>query len=71
MLYGSLELFLINFSKHFREYIRTENLRYKIVWDYSKNNLNANIFCFCKFFKKFLFEYIRTENPKLKNLKVT
>ena len=50
----------VNVSKDFHEYVRTENMSYKIVWNYSKNYLNCfryNIFCFDKYFKKISWIY--------------
>ena len=60
---------LINFSKHFWEYIRTKNPSYKIVLKITqKNQLNClkyNMFCSHNFSKNHR-EYIRTENPSYK-----
>ena len=68
MLCGLFELFFtnfwknyLNFSKRFHEYKRTENVRYKTAWDYSKNHLNTIFFDFIIFSKNF-HEYTRTEN---------
>ena len=47
-----------NFSKHFREYIRTENPSHKIAW----NCLKISWIIFMNFAKK-ICEYIRKENP--------
>ena len=60
-LYESPKTVLINFSKCFYQYIRTENLGYKIAWNYLKNHLN----CFHKLLKKF-YEFIRTKNLSYK-----
>ena len=65
MFYGLLELFFINFSKNFHEYIRTKNLSYKIVWNHSKNHFNTIFFVFINFSKTF-HKYIRTENLSYK-----
>ena len=49
------------YSKYFYQYIRTENLSYKIPWNYLKNHLN----CFHKLLKNFC-EFIRTKNLSYK-----
>ena len=59
-----------SFSKHFREYIRTENRSHKIAWNYLKLSWIVSII-----FSRNFPEYIRMENPSYKtawnHLKVT
>ena len=47
-----LQIFLknhLNFSKNLYEYIRRKNLRYNVIWGYSKNHLNRTFFVFTSF----------------------
>ena len=67
MLCGLLELFFINFSKHFYEYIKTEKFEQQNSLKSLKNHLNYFKYNIFQYFSKNILEYIWMENLDYKN----